>query len=140
MAYLQILPTPNVVADGYKFGVSGALIGVTLSGLSEAAGDMLVDLAGIKEDGELIHVGANLLIRMTVATGAFLVADKMMRGVGTGDPTGGLFFHASFLFGQRPLVSAFARLSSGIAAQVKGFVEPPCCDECAETGGSCAQK
>lgn len=133
---LQVIPAPARVADGYKFAVSGGLIGVVLSGASEAAGDMLVKLAGIKEDGELVHVGANLLIRLSVATGAFLIADRMQRAIGSQaqDPTGGLFFHAAFLFGQKPLVSAFGRLSNGIAQQTKELAGLSCCDSCAENG------
>lgn len=135
-----VIPTPAAIADGYKFAVGGALIGVALSGVSEALGDWLVEMAGIEENsGEAVHVAANALIRLTVSTTGFLVADRLLRSMGaaTNDPTGGLFFHAGYLFGQRPLVMAFSELSGITSEQVKSLLGLPCCASCA-MGQACA--
>jgi hypothetical protein len=140
-SYLAIIPPSYVVADGLKFSAGGALFGVALGGVSEALGDWLVDKAGIEQNSELIHQGANVVIRLSVSTVAFLLADRMLSSVGNrnSDPTDGLFFHGAFLFGQRPLVKAFADLSGSISAQVSEWTGMKCCSSCAG-GGQCSGK
>ena len=129
----NVIPQASVVADGYKYAISGSLVGVALSGVSEALGDWLVDMAGIQDNKDFVHIAANTVIRLSVTTGAFLVADRMLRAVGpaSADPTGGLFFHAGFLFGQQPLVNAFADMSAEISHRIKTIVGISCCKDCA---------
>lgn len=125
--------------DGYKYAVSGAIIGTAFSGVSEAIEDVLVDMAGLDEQSDAVHHAAGMVIRMTVSAGVFLLADRVMQRVGANDPTGGLFFNVSFVLGNSPLVRSFSQLSGRIAAEIKTGLGFSCCASCAN-GAGCEQK
>ena len=138
----SIFPQPAVVADGMKYAISGVLIGSAVAGVAKVAGDYIEHGAGIDEETpDLVHSSSKLLVRVTVAAGAFLLADRIMQNFGRLDldPTGGFFFNAAFLFGQAPLMTAMAGVSQSVGASVTKLTGGPCCSDCAKTGGSCSE-
>lgn len=138
MRYSEIIPSPAELGDGFKYAIGGSLLGSLAAGVSSALSDRVIHYAGLDEGESSPSVAGRVVVRAAVAVPLFLMADRLLRGMGRrgSDPTDGVFFTAAFIL---PQVTSLLPVAKMVRDRTSTLIGGDCCASCAN-GGSCSAK